>query len=233
VLWLAMIAAMAGDNVALVLVESEGFESDASSALLRELGEAISSVTGFVAVTDDPLWSACAEETSCVSDVGARAKANHVVLAKIYGARTKVLLIADLYRLGAEGIERGPSAQATLSVEQQAWRGELSSVARTLFPGTSTTSVSLPKQEPPLPEPEGPTIAPWILFGASAVALGAGIGFGVSSNSAGDALMVGAHFDDEIDRLTSRMKTHAIVANVMYGVAGASAIAGIVFLFVY
>ena len=228
-----MIAALASENVALVLVEAEGVESDAATALLRELADAISSLTGFSTVTDDPLWSACAEEASCVADVGAHAKAKNVVLAKIYGARTKVLLIADLHRLGPDGIERGPSAQATLSVDQQAWSRELSAVAHTLFPGTSSVSVSLPKEEPKLPEPEGPTIAPWILFGASAVALGAGIGFGVSSASARDELMMGAHFDDEIDRLTGRMKTHALVANVMYGVAGAGAIAGIVLLFVW
>jgi hypothetical protein len=215
-------------GIALLLVEAEGLDSDASSDLLRDLGVAISTVTGNTARVDDSVWSTCSDESTCVFDAGARMNADHVVLAKIYGARTKVLLIAELFRL-EDGIVPGPQAQATLAFDQRPWDRELTNLARTLFAETATITAKLPPRDPllpPAPIDDGPPlVAPIVLYGASAVALGLAIGFGVSSASAHDRLMTGAHFDSEIDSLESRMKTHSIVANVMYGTAGASAIA--------
>ncbi len=72
----------------------------------------------------------------------------------------------------------------------------------------------------------------WVAGGASVLALGAGITFGMLSSAAGNDLRAVEHTAAEADALLGRNRGFALAANVSYGVA-AAALATAVFLFFF
>lgn len=90
----------------------------------------------------------------------------------------------------------------------------------TSVPSTATATVA---------RPSGPPLASWVALGAGGVALAVGVGFGISAKQGYDDLEadgcgVVRCADDRIDAVDDR----ALVADVMYGVAGAAVVTGLV-----
>jgi hypothetical protein len=135
------------------------------------------------------------------------------------------------------GLLRRDRAELTFTpvdvARQGAERPELAELARAidaalveLSPPPATTLPAV--IAPAAPAPEGPRLAPWVLTGASVACFAAGLGFGLSSRGARGELEQSfasqAAYDDAVVRYGDRVSTHANVANVLFGVAGASAL---------
>jgi tetratricopeptide (TPR) repeat protein len=69
-------------------------------------------------------------------------------------------------------------------------------------------------------------MAPIILGGVAVVAAGAGALMGVQAKNAQDQLLAGAASRSQADSLAKKAQNSATAANVLYGVAGASVLAG-------
>jgi hypothetical protein len=111
-------------------------------------------------------------------------------------------------------------------------RPELAELAReidaALVEAAASTIVPAPLVSAAPPLAEGPRLAAWVLAGASVACLAAGLGFGLSSRDARGELeqtfTSQVAYDDAVLRYGDRVSTHANVANVLFGVAGASAL---------
>jgi hypothetical protein len=69
-------------------------------------------------------------------------------------------------------------------------------------------------------------MAPIILGGVAVVAAGAGALMGVQAKNAQDQLLAGVADRSQADALVKKANNAATAANVLYGVAGAAALAG-------
>jgi hypothetical protein len=80
----------------------------------------------------------------------------------------------------------------------------------------------------PAPKPvEGKSwFAPIALTGVAVVAAGTGAIFGAQSRNAQDELLGSVHDKATANALASKARNSATTANVLYGVAGAAALAG-------
>ncbi|HVE87238.1 MAG TPA: PEGA domain-containing protein [Myxococcales bacterium] len=95
--------------------------------------------------------------------------------------------------------------------------------------------ISLAKKAAPLPPPaqvEKPRIWTWVALGTAAVATGTGAYFGSQARRNADLLRAAKNTPPVPDELYDASVTDQVVANVLYGTAGAAAIAGGVLFFV-
>jgi hypothetical protein len=69
-------------------------------------------------------------------------------------------------------------------------------------------------------------VAPIVLGGVAVVAAGAGAIMGAQARNAQDQLLAGVGDRTQADALAKKAKDSATTANVLYGVAGAAALAG-------
>ena len=69
-------------------------------------------------------------------------------------------------------------------------------------------------------------MAPIVLGGVAVVAAGAGAIMGAQARNAQDQLLAGVGDRAQADALAKKAKDSATTANVLYGVAGAAALAG-------
>ncbi len=78
--------------------------------------------------------------------------------------------------------------------------------------------------------PSGPSLTPWILIGAGAVAASAGTIFGLTASSARSDATSLSHDPAELDTLNDRIFSSGLTANVLFGAALVSAATGAVLL---
>lgn len=212
--------------------ESEEVDARSALTIARTMGDSITRETGLDCTVDDTVWSQCSDTPSCVADVAARTGAIDVVLLRLYGARTKVLVVAERFTPRAEAPLR---VEESMPRDEEKWRGALEAIARKLFAGSKPVTPPLGDVAPEDPvssarstayreDGGGPWV--WLSFGAGLTALGVGIALGVSSRDARSTLREGAHTDQEIDALSGRAKHHALAANVLFSAAAIAVVSG-------
>jgi hypothetical protein len=151
----------------------------------------------------------------------ANAKSEPVSI-RVFGGLTVTRVIADRGEVHAE---------IDVPIDRELWIDPLEALASKLFPEGTWSKVQVTAQDvvplvPPAVVPKQSSIAPWIVFSASAIVLGAGIAFGISSRNARNASQVVPPAED-FDRLADRAQTHGITADVLFFSATAGAVAGI------
>lgn len=228
-------ARASGGLIGIRLEESGEIAYEDATAIVRGLSAAVEAACGAPTAVDDPVWSTCSREERCVEQVRARTHAEQVVLVRIYGSLTLARVVGELFSSPGAALRR---AEADLPLGPKATnpprREALERLARGLCP-VGQGSIDLSKRPGSRPEatpalvpkdrPE-PRVLPWIVVGASVVAGGAGVFFGVSSSDARASAERPDVTDAEFEVLADRAQGQAIAANFLFAAAGAGLIAG-------
>jgi hypothetical protein len=209
-----------------------GVSADDESAILAAFSRAIETRSGRKGSID---LAGCKKKDRCAAELAERSGAEDVVFVRMIGVPTRVRIL----------VERQPqktAAEADLPRSRDGWEPVLAGLAEALFPEAKPRSETVatvgPKPEPPrvkpepapAVEPESSSLLPWIAFGAGAVALSVGTGFGLSSRDARDDARSRPHSDMENDALSDRAIGHGLAANVMFGTAVIAVGAGVLLL---
>jgi hypothetical protein len=131
--------------------------------------------------------------------------------------------------LKAESSTRTTGAE--LRRDPHTWGPQLALVAEALFP---KLALKPDLRSPPAPVlVEEPTDRTWpiVLGGVSAASLAGAIAFGLMHRSTSREIESSILFDEDYERLSGRLEREAIAADVLFGVAAASATFAIVLLF--
>lgn len=149
--------------------------------------------------------------------IGAENAAKEEVKLQLFGGLTRVRLIGDRAAIHA-------GAEVVLE-DSETWTDGLDVFVRELFPdGTwSEVQVSDPllvATSTPAAAPKERSVAPWILAGASVVALGVGFGFGASSNHAATQSQI---IGEDYELWADRKVAHAITADIFFALAAVGA----------
>lgn len=229
-----LIGLLAASPVAVHLQDVGGVDEEVVSALTTEISRSIEAHTGTAPVLDKEKLTGCTPLIRCINEVTNRTSAEHVVLLRIYGASTKLRLIIDRFDPRAN---RTNNAHRDLEVDPRSWRPSIDTMMIELFPEPIVEIQDpLPKQ---LPESRVRTsadggggwsdVVPWVIIGGSAVALGVGIGFGVSSRNA-SAAIADMPPGQDVSELSRRANDHATIANVLFVSSAVGVAVGLIWL---
>ncbi len=220
----------ASQRVAFQLDYASGVSSSDVLEFSKALRRAVESRTGLDVVAD--AGKPCGRTPSCVTAVLARTRSQRVVFLKLLGVPTRIRLLAEQHRVGHPSVSVSRDLPRSPKPGRSLWRG----VAELLFPNTV---LAPPKVRPPPPPtahvtpqdiPKAPqreiSWAPWVLFGVGLAMTGAGVGFGVSSRGARSSAANEPHTAEELENLEDRAIGHGLAANILWGTAGASVLAG-------
>jgi hypothetical protein len=219
-LLLALSLSLASSST-LRLTRYEDVIQETALAVAQAAAIAVGHATGLPSAVDDPTWPDCGDDDRCAAQIRARAQVDDVVFLQLDGSATLIRVTAR--RVDSDG--KIKEERLDLPREVASWTVALDELATRLFGKTTRAPEPLVSASP---APPAPRIAPWLLMGTGAASLGVGIAFGVMRNSAetearGGALVPGVTLVPYEDRV----RTHAIVADVLFGVAGASILTGL------
>jgi hypothetical protein len=228
----ALSLALLGSGVGVHLEEIGELPLEEGSELARELGRAVERRTGEHFVLDDPLWPPCQSADRCLAAIRDRTRANDLVLVKVYGAPTKIRLIAERLELGAIS---GQRVELNVPRAREQWTPTLDEAALALFPKAPIAkreddAARAATAPPPQEEERWPLWVPYAVLGTGALALAAGAAFGLSSSSARDRAETVELSDEEYARTIDRMRAHGLAANILFGTAAAGLGAGLALL---
>lgn len=199
---------------------------DEALFVARELARAIERRTGRSVPVDETPPGSCAAVKPCLTAMRARAATDEVIVLRLLAGARNIRLVAERW----DAADREHVFRGTLPKDRAGWAPVIAELAAELYPQVSAPA-AVAVAAAPRPAPEKRVgLAPWLLFGGSAVALGAGVGFGLSSSGARDDLSSFAFGGEEHDRLRSRASTHAIAADVLFVAAAAGVAAGVYWL---
>jgi hypothetical protein len=230
---LAVALLLVGAGIGLHLEERENVTRETALHALEALGRAIETRTSTQPVLDDLDWSACTREDRCVTEIRARTRTSDLVLVRAFAGPQGLHLVIE--RLPASAPAETAQTRITLPKNEEAtWDASLAPAVAALFPEVKTRAdiAVAPPTAAPRREEEAISVAPWIVFGASALALGTGVAFGLSSRSAREQIERSRHDQLEYDELSGRQSAHGMAANVLFGAAAAGAVAGVVMLII-
>lgn len=169
---------------------------------------------------DDPLWTACDGGAECAAQIQGRLGTDAVSFISVYEGVTTLRVVA---RLGET------EHRAELPLSPDAWGPGLEGLALALVPDAPPPAPLDLTLEPPPPAP--PRYAPWLLSGASLLAAGGAVAFGLSAKHSQADLQMGPRPGPDAQGLIDRQKSHAWAANILLGSAVALAVgAGISFI---
>lgn len=198
---------MIASPLAVVLSEVSGLDEGQRDSVLSEIERSATLRTGEVAVRQP-----CPEDArSCAEDVIARRDDIEQVLAiQLLGTPTKLRVILsltsragdqrpqlatiDLRRLGSDADAKAAIDAAMLAIFPNAQRADLAS------------------------------LAPWLVIGASGVAVIAGVVFGLGARSARHELLDAPR--TEVRALANRLESSAVAADVLFIAAGIGVASG-------
>jgi hypothetical protein len=176
------------------------------------------------------------EIAECMSAVAHEAGVEALV-APVLRSHGDLVLVTLLYFDTRENQIKGVTRQLSGRSVAQAMLDAVPDMVREAFslpPEPEVPPAQVPKSET-APAPSKPSraarIVPWTLLGVSVASLAVGIGMGVASERAEDAYGKGAaSTKEQIDATYAKQQdaeNKALVANICFGVAGASAVAGL------
>jgi hypothetical protein len=223
---LALLLASAPETIALRLEDAGGVSRFDARSLLEALAERIESKRGARVVIDD-LEMRCPAEDRCRAEILERTKASEIVWLK---------MVKGPRRIHLEAWRGATIAEANVTKDQADVKARLDEVTSTLFPEAPLVPIEPPvlvadppptappiviaPVTPPPPEVEIPVL-PVVLAGAALVSAGVGLGFGLSSQSAGEELGRGPILAADYQTLRDRETSHATISNVGWiGAAG-------------
>jgi hypothetical protein len=194
----------------------EDVASEETIRIAHTFAAALTEASGAEAIVDDALFAACGDDDrSCTTELIAHLGVESLVLVRLYGARTKLLLLA-------ERLDRGVFTSTRAEAELDRVRGidpPLRALAKKLYPThleRRTAKELIPIQRPIAAErPAALRIVPWATLGASAVAFAAGLGFGIASANARRDLQQSPD-EQRIDALMSQVTRYEHFANGFY-----------------
>lgn len=190
-------------------------------AVAQAAAIAVGHATAQPSAVDDPTWPDCGDDDRCAAQIRSRAQVDDVVFLQLDGSATLIRVTAR--RVDSDG--KIKEERLDLPREVVSWKASLDELATRLFGKAARAPEPLVSASPP---PPGPRIAPWVLMGAGAASLGVGIVFGVMRNSTESQARTEVLFPGgPLDPYEDQVRTQAIVADVLFGVAGASVLTGL------
>lgn len=219
-----LLALIASTGVGLHSGETENLTSREVIELMDALGSRVRERTGRSVAIDSGDWDQCRGRGPCLDAVRARTGAADVVIVRAIAGPLSVLVSAERFY---PDVDATRTASASLARRDPAARGApLDAMVASLFPEVLSVEIAkAPIVVPPAPEP---SVAPWIVLGASAAVAVVGAGFGISNQLASSRLEGEIVDPSERDDLESRVRAHGIAANVLLGAAAAGGIAALV-----
>jgi hypothetical protein len=219
----------AGAGVGLHLDQYGGLQLEDATEVVDAIARAIEHETGTKPVLDDPLAPACTSDDRCLAAIRDRTKADDVVFVVVFGAPTKLRLIAERAASARSGGEK--KIELDVPRDRSAWTSPLERVAHQLFPEGKTLPAQPPIALEATPKPSGGLrTTPIIAFAGGGVALATGIAFGIVSHNARTEIETTELSDSDYDSTLHRMRATGLVADILFGVAAACVIAGVVLL---
>jgi hypothetical protein len=224
-----------GAGVGVHLEQYSGLQLEDASRVLDALAHAIEKRTGVRPALDDPLWPSCQAADRCLPAIRIRTHAEDVVFVTMFGAPKKLRLIADRDPAPADSALR---IELDLPRDETAWSEPLDKVASVLFPearappANAANAADAKAAEIARPPPEVGLERyrrTWVALGAGALSLGVGIGFGIVSHNARRDIETIYMSNPDYESSLHRMRATGLVANILFGVAAACVIAGVVF----
>lgn len=214
-----------GAGIGLHVEESEGLEIAEVMGVAASLGEAIKTRTGTTPAIDEPTWSRCEAEDRCVPEIKQRLKAGDVIMMRVFGGPGSVRVVAERHgkfdRRGTITIDR-----ATLPPPPSAF----TSLAGALFQEVRPPAAQIAVVAPAVEAPAKRSWAPWVAFGAGALAAGAGTIFGVASLNTRSEIEAQIHDEPTFTELRDKQDGQATAAYLLFGVAVAGVVAGTLLL---
>jgi len=215
-----LLALSLASSSTLRLTRVEDVIQETALAVAQAAAIAVGHATAAPSAVDDPTWPDCGDDDRCAAQIRSRAQVDDVVFIQLDGSATLIRVTAR--RVDSNG--KIKEERLDLPREVASWTTALDDLATRLFGKTTRAPEPLVSPSPP---PPSPRVAPWLLVGTGAAALGVGIVFGVMRNNAETEARSEALSPGAIAPYEDRVQTNAIVADVLFGVAGASALTGL------
>ena len=218
-----LLVLVASTGVGLHIGETEHVSYQEVLGLVEMMSSEVKQRTQRPVVIDSADWEQCRGRGPCLDAVRARTQTTDVVVVRVFAGPLTLHVAAERFYPDVEATRT--SSASLPKANQQTWRRELGSMVVRLFP-----DIREPRVEPPplaqaiAPPLEEPSIAPWIVLGASGAAAAVGIGFGVSGRVAKSRLEGQVTTFEERAELETRVRSHGITATVLFGAAAAGAI---------
>jgi hypothetical protein len=226
-----LLSLMATTGVGIHIGETDHVSYQDVLGLVEVMAKQIESRTSRTVRIDSADWEQCRGRGPCLDAVRARTRAKDVVIVRVIAGPLTMHVASERF-YGDVAATRTSSASLPKS-DKESWGSRLDGMVARLFPE------KIPKLTPPPPPPpppiaevvtppiEEPSIAPWIVLGASGAVAAVGVGFGVSSRLAKGRLEGQVTTIEERSDLEGRTREHGIAANVLFGAAAAGAITAI------
>lgn len=217
----------ASPSVVVHVAEVSGVERTTAEDLSSLLCEAVESRTGADCRQSEAEWQTCPKPGACLDALRASSPKAEVLLVRFFGGKSSILISAERFIVGtAVNATGGPK---NLNVDQRRLNAvRLNRLADKLYPLNLTVSSTVAIPIAGL-EPANPTSPlPLVLAGLSAGAGAGALGFGLASRSSqarAESYVLG---EADHAAVLKAQRGRATAANVLIGVASASALAAIV-----
>lgn len=208
---------LVGAGIAIHVEDVRGLDVTESVALTTELARALQARTGTVAVVDDPAWGPCiGADEICLERVRDRTRSSVVVLVRAFAAGTRLRVTME--RIGHPGEPRA----VDLSRSPVGWRAPVMEAVSSMFAAGVAPPLAL------APAPPSARLGPYVVAGVGVAALAVGVVLGVGSASTLADLESGVTTASRAQADGDSARTRAVAANVLFGIAGAAIVAGVV-----
>jgi hypothetical protein len=222
----ALIGVLAGALLAVQAEEERGLSPEESRTLMRNLSSAVEGgVRDAKVVIVEPSQVSCPSDQRCGGQIREVTGAEEVVFVRMIAIAATIRLIAE--RESARGAEPRISSR-DLTRDEAMWASETQEMVRELFPDQPKAPIARRDLEPVEPPPAVSShLLAWTAVGAGALALCAGIVFGVENRS---AISEGGRTLDPMrpQQLESKTRLFGIAADTSFVIAGLSAAAAII-----
>lgn len=206
-------------TVAVHVEHASGLEPAEVQRLASTLAEALGRRTGTAATVVDGRLE-CEGERACFAAVVAASGRDDVLVVDAVALPSRVRLSARRLRGSADA--RSESA-LDLPRDGEGWPTALDGLVGVLYPEVPLPTLRL---EPPPPQivtvTEPVQAVPWVLVGGGAAVASIGLGVGLLSARFRRQVETEVHTQDDYAELTTRTKSFALAANVLFAVATVS-----------
>ena len=222
-----VLALIATTGVGIHIGESNHVSYQEVLALAEVMASFVEQRTDREVVIDSADWEQCRGRGPCLDAVRARTNASDVVVVRVIAGPLTLHVASERFYFDVEATRT--SSASLPKDDREIWNDKLEGMVARLFPEPPRIAPP-PPPPPPLaieitpPPPEEHSVAPWIVLGAAGAVAAVGVGFGVSNRLARNQLEGELTTIDQRADLESRIRTHGITANVLFGAAAAGAI---------
>ena len=160
-------------------------------------------------------------DKACVEQMRARLGADEIIVVRVFGGLTKVLIV--LQRIFADGGTFETRVSANLGKD---WSPVWHTAVAELYPIQVRPQAQSAFDPSAAVEPAATTWPGWAFLGLATATLAGGVGLGLSSRSASDRLTSERLFDPLRADLDERASVHGIAATTLFVTSVVSAVVG-------